>query len=42
MLDLLNQHLPFRRVVWHGFVCAGAALRFGAVISGVVLVPIGV
>jgi len=38
----LNQRLPFRRAVWHGFVCAGAALHFGAVIFGVVLVPIGV
>ncbi|HLZ83399.1 MAG TPA: hemolysin III family protein, partial [Caulobacteraceae bacterium] len=38
----LNQRLPFRRAVWHGFVCAGAALHFGAVIVGVVLVPIGV
>ena len=37
----LNQRLPFRRAVWHGFVCAGAALHFGAVISGVVLVPVG-
>ena len=37
----LNQRLPFRRAVWHGFVCAGAALHFGAGISGVVLVPVG-
>ncbi len=35
----LNQRLPFRRAVWHGFICAGAALHFGAVIFGVVLVP---
>ena len=38
----LNQRLPFRRAVWHGLVCAGAALHLGAVISGVVLVPIRV
>ena len=38
----VNQRLPFRRAVWHGFVCAGAALHFGAVIFGVVLAPIGV
>ncbi len=38
----LNQRLPFRRAVWHGFVCAGAALHFGAVIFGVVLAPVGV
>jgi len=37
----VNQRLPFRRAVWHGFVCAGAALHLGAVISGVVLVPAG-
>jgi len=41
-LIFLNQRLPFRRAVWHGFVCAGAALHFGAVIFGVVLAPIGV
>jgi hemolysin III len=35
----LNQRLPFRRAVWHGFICTGAALHFGAVIFGVVLVP---
>jgi hemolysin III len=39
-LIFLNQRLPFRRAVWHGFICAGAALHFGAVIFGVVLVPI--
>jgi hemolysin III len=32
----LNGRLPFRRAVWHGFVCAGAALHFGAVVFGVV------
>jgi hemolysin III len=41
-LIFLNQRLPFRRAVWHGFVCAGAALHFGAVIFGVVLAPVGV
>jgi hemolysin III len=38
----LNQRLRFRRAVWHGFVCSGAALHFGAVIFGVVLVPMAV
>jgi hemolysin III len=33
----LNASLPFRRAVWHGFVCLGAALHFGAVASGVVI-----
>jgi len=37
-LAFLNVHLPFRRSIWHAFVCAGAALHFGAVASGVVLV----
>jgi hemolysin III len=36
-----NERLPFRRAVWHGFVCLGAVLHFGAVISGVVLAPAG-
>jgi hemolysin III len=36
-LAFLNARLPFRRSIWHGFVCAGAALHFGAVASGVVL-----
>lgn len=33
----LNASLPFRRALWHGFVCVGAALHFGAVASGVVI-----
>ena len=33
----LNPRLPFRRAIWHGFVCAGAVLHFGAVARGVVL-----
>jgi hemolysin III len=33
----LRPSLPFRRAVWHGFVCLGAALHFAAVASGVVL-----
>lgn len=33
----LQASLPFRRALWHGFVCVGAALHFGAVASGVVL-----
>jgi hemolysin III len=37
-LAFLNARLPFRRSIWHAFVCAGAALHFGAVASGVVLV----
>jgi hemolysin III len=36
-LAFLNARLPFRRSIWHAFVCAGAALHFGAVASGVVL-----
>ena len=38
-LVFLNARLPFRRAIWHGFVCAGAALHFGAIAGGVVLVP---
>jgi hemolysin III len=37
-LAFLNARLPFRRPIWHAFVCAGAALHFGAVASVVVLV----
>jgi hemolysin III len=36
-LAFLNARLPFRRSIWHAFVCAGAALHFGAVAGGVVL-----
>jgi hemolysin III len=32
----LKRNLPFRRAVWHGFVSAGAALHFAAVVIGVV------
>ncbi len=32
----LNASLPFRRAVWHGFVCVGAALHYAAIVSGVV------
>ena len=35
----LKQSLPFRRAVWHGFVVAGAAAHYAAVMIGVVLVP---
>ncbi len=38
-LAFLNPRLPFRRAIWHSFVCAGAALHFGAIAGGVVLVP---
>lgn len=31
--------LPFRRAVWHGFVCAGAGVHFWAIAAGVVLTP---
>ncbi len=34
----LWQRLPFRRAIWHGFVVAGAAAHYGAVMLGVVLV----
>jgi hemolysin III len=36
-LAFLNARLPFRRPIWHAFVCAGAALHFGAIASGVVM-----
>ncbi len=36
-LVFLNRALPFRRAVWHGFVTAGAALHFAAVVVGVML-----
>jgi len=36
-LAFLNTRLPFRRPIWHSFVCAGAALHFGAIAGGVVL-----
>lgn len=34
----LWQRLPFRRAIWHGFVVAGAAVHYVAVLTGVVLV----
>jgi len=39
-LLFLNPRLPYRRAVWHGFVCAGAGLHFAAVAAGVVLGPV--
>jgi hemolysin III len=39
-LIFLAPRLPFRRAVWHGFVCAGAALHFVAIATGVVLSPV--
>jgi len=39
-LLFLNPRLPYRRAVWHGFVCAGAALHFAAIAGGVVAGPI--
>lgn len=36
-LLFLNSRLPFRRAIWHGFVCAGAALHFGAIAGGAML-----
>ena len=38
-LIFLKTQLPFRRAVWHGFVCAGAGLHFLAIMAGVVLAP---
>jgi hemolysin III len=35
----LNPRLPFRRAVWHSFVCAGAGLHYVAIAVGVVLTP---
>ncbi|MBX7248984.1 MAG: hemolysin III family protein [Caulobacteraceae bacterium] len=34
----LWRRLPFRRAIWHGFVVAGAAAHYVAVLTGVVLV----
>ena len=34
-LVFLETRLPFRRAVWHGFVCAGAGLHYLAIMSGV-------
>ncbi len=39
-LLFLNPRLPYRRAVWHGFVCAGAGLHFAAIAGGVVLGPV--
>lgn len=38
-LLFLNPRLPYRRAVWHAFVCAGAGLHFAAIAGGVVLGP---
>ena len=38
-LLFLNPRIPYRRAVWHGFVCAGAGLHFAAIAAGVVLTP---
>lgn len=38
-LIFLNARLPFRRAVWHGFVCAGAALHYVAVLAVMPLSP---
>ena len=38
-LVFLNTRLPFRRAVWHGFVCAGAGFHYLAILAGVVLAP---
>ena len=39
-LVFLENRLPFRRAVWHAFVCAGAGLHFLAILAGVVLAPV--
>jgi hemolysin III len=39
-LLFLNPRLPYRRAVWHGFVCVGAGLHFAAIAAGVVLGPV--
>lgn len=36
----LKTSLPFRRAIWHGFVCLGAALHYGAIAFGVVGMPL--
>ena len=33
----VNQRMPFRRAIWHGFVVAAAATHFAAILIGVVL-----
>ena len=40
-LLFLNPRMPYRRAVWHAFVCAGAGLHFAAIAAGVVLGPTG-
>jgi hemolysin III len=39
-LIFLNPRLPFRRAVWHGFVCAGAGLHYAAIAAIVVITPV--
>lgn len=39
-LLFLMPRLPYRRAVWHGFVCTGAAMHFAAIAAGVVLGPV--
>ena len=35
----ISPRVKFRRAIWHGFVVAGAAVHWSAVLVGVVLVP---
>ncbi len=37
----LKEKLPFRSAIWHGFVTAGAAMHFVAILTGVVLAARG-
>lgn len=41
VLVYLNQRLPYRRAIWHGFVIAAAASHYGAVLTGVILPAAG-
>ncbi len=38
VIVFLKENLPFRSAIWHGFVTAGAAMHFVAILTGVVLV----
>jgi hemolysin III len=37
VLIYLNQKLPYRRAIWHGFVLTGAGLHYAAIFTGVVM-----
>jgi hemolysin III len=37
VLIYLNQKIPYRRAIWHAIVVLGAALHYGAILTGVVM-----